>query len=145
MEIRKEMFQAIFDAVEARLPFRTPDKRIRDALNAAFAAITLDEATRDRCEESIEGLLVPLNFHSYPEMREGWDQCRKAAVKAIRALPVAPVRPLPTVEDVAKLLCCSFGDGCDFERGPFGFTQCNFESCLREASAVLTLFTGDAK
>ena len=138
MEINDAMFEAARDHIEND----THDDNLWDALNSAFSAITLDEATRDRCAEAVEGLKFPPSFYSFPDAHEGWDRGCEDAINAIHALPVAPVRPLPTLEEVAKVLCCGEG-GCSFEHEYL--SECSFDGFTDRAADIIELFTGDAK
>ena len=104
--------------------------------------IKIDEATRERCAEVVWQIYGQSNFHPDDNAKDAWNQCCEAAVKAIRALPAAPVRPLPTVEDVAKAICCPKG-GCGFQN--WYVPECSFEVFADQAATVLALFTGDAK
>ena len=137
---------AMFKAAVDRMP-GTPHDEIRDGLLAAFSAIDIDHATRDRCAEAVAGLYGRSDCHPETTMGDAWDQCCLAALAAIRALPAAPVRPLPTVEDVAKAICCP-GRQCRFENKRDAWSACHsamFARQAAQAAAVLALFTGDAK
>ena len=54
------------------------------------------------------------------------------------ATPAAPPRSLPTVEAIAKAICCP--DGCEFESGLTFLANCCADGCEDEAAAVLALF-----
>ena len=107
---------------------------IRAALEAALAAIPLDEVTVERCVTAVWALDGEPCCNPEDYASDAWYACVEHAVAAIKKLPVVQPRPLPTLESVARAICCP--DGC--VREPLG--DCRWEYSEDEATAVLALF-----
>ena len=106
--------------------------------------INLDQATRDRCAAAVLQLRGRPDLDPADTAKDAWNLCCADAVKAIRALPAAPVQ-LPTLEEVAKHLCCKL-HGCDFEKGNGPLSECRVTNYDRNvAGGLIILFTGDTK